>query len=474
MKINENLLIIVTGRLSQIIIMLVSIRLVTTLLSPLEIGNYYIIFALMAFYNLVFLNPIETYMNRHLNKWKDDENLLNSLFIYYVLLLFMAILSIPISIIIYNIFNYHDNFNMLLFILFIFISIIISSAHRKIIYGLNTLHYRKEFMLYLITTLVLGLGFSVLLTYYFPFALGWLFGLVFAELILLYSIYKIYIKNNNLNLLYIKEKLTKRKIKEIIYFSYPIAMTTFLMWGQNTSYRLIIDMRYSAEILGIIAVGFAVSSAVFNAIQSISMQYFNPIFLTKIHNANRDERTQAWNNMAEQITPIYVLTLIFTVSLSQVLVNLLVDEQLHSVYIYTMIGAGIEFFRVMTNLLVNVSQSEYKTKSTILPFLFGFTIVIVSFLTIDFTEQYYMIAFVLLFAYLIVYMNMYINMKKILYIKYNIDLLKLFTISIPFLSIFAINNSNNILYNFLLLTIYGLYYLYAIIYILNYNKGKTK
>ena len=51
-----------------------------------------------------------------------------------------------------------------------------------------------------------------------------------------------------------------------------------------------------------------------------------------------------------------------------ILITILVDSRFHDSYIFTMVGAGIEFFRVITNLLNNVSQSERQTYNTILPF----------------------------------------------------------------------------------------------------------
>ena len=86
----------------------------------------------------------------------------------------------------------------------------------------------------------------------------------------------------------------------------PIGLTTFLMWGQNTAYRFIVDYQYSAEVLGFLAVGLGVASAVFSSIESISMQYFNPIFLKDILDATKEQRAKAWNNMARRIVPIYI------------------------------------------------------------------------------------------------------------------------------------------------------------------------
>lgn len=454
--------------------MLISIRLVTTLLTPSEIGNYYILFALMAFYNLVFMNPIETYINRNLILLKETNNLLNIIFVFLIWCVLIAFISIPISIFIYDKFEYIDNFEISVFLIFIFISLIISSLYRKIIFGLNILGYRKKFMIYFVLTLLVGLIISSLIViFYNNNAISWSSGLLISEFLFLFIIFKLFIQKNTLNIRYIKDKLTKERLGKILWFSLPIGITTFLMWGQNTAYRLVVDYYYSSEILGVIAVGLAVSSAVFNAIQSIAMQYFNPIFLKNIHNATKDERTKAWNNMAKQIVPIYILAAFFTISMSQVLINILVDEKFHDVYIYTIFGVGIEFFRVMTNLLINVSQSEYKTYSTIKPYVVGFIMSLGLIIVVDFGTDYYMIPLVLSIAYSLVYLYMYISMKKILDIKYNISIKHIVLISLPFLSSVFFTITDNIVQNIGILSLYGFYFIGTVFYILS-NRNKYK
>jgi O-antigen/teichoic acid export membrane protein len=362
---NKDLIILVTGRVMQIVIMLVSVRLLTSFLTPEEVGNYYIILAYLAFFNLVLLNPFGMYFTRHLLHWQKNHNLLNALFVFIIWIILVSIISIPISIVLHGWLGYESKFGLAFFVVYIAVAIFISTTHRNVIGGTNTLGYRKEFVVYLISTLLLGLFFSVGIVYfYYHHALGWLYGIIISETMMLVPIVKFFIQNNRLSTQKIKQRLSKEKIKTILLFSLPIGLTTFLFWGQTIAYRFIIDYKYSTEVLGFIAVGLGVSSAVFSAIESISMQYFNPIFLKKILDASKAERSQAWNEIARQIVPIYILTAFFTIAMSEVLVKILIDHKFHGAYIYTMVGVGFEFFRVMTALFYIVSQSEYKTSLT--------------------------------------------------------------------------------------------------------------
>jgi O-antigen/teichoic acid export membrane protein len=463
-NISKDLSIIIIGRVLQIIIMLVSFRLLTTFLTPEEVGNYYIILALVAFFNLVLLNPSGMYFNRHLLQWQRSKNLLNALFVFILWIVIVAIASIPISIFVYGWLGYATKFGLDLFLIYIFTAILISTIHRNVMYGTNTLGYRKEFVMYLISTLLIGLICSVSIIHlYHSLALSWLMGIILSEALMLHLIFKFFIQKNKLNIQKIKITLNKDKVQKILIFSLPIALTTFLMWGQNTAYRFLVDYQYSAEVLGYLGIGLGISGSIFASIEAISMQYFNPIFLKNILDSSKKKRTEAWNSMAKQIVPIYILASFFTIAMSEVLISIVASEKFHDSYVYIMFGVVIEFFRVMTNLLNNVSQSEYKTTETIKPYLVGFVISLGLLSNIDFGTNYFMIPLVLGLSYFLVFIYMYSNMKKMLDIKYDVNILKTILFSLPFLMVYFINVTDiNLVLNLLVVSTFGLYFLFVV------------
>jgi len=460
----KDLKIIILGRVLQIGITLFSIRFLTTFLSPEEVGNYYLLLALMAFFNLVLLNPPGMYFSRHLLEWQRSKQLLNALSVFIGWMLVVIILAMGVLLLVYDVLDYKSKFELTVFLVYILGSIIISTIHRNVLFGSNTLGFRKEFVIYLLLTLMLGLIFSSLIvTVYYPYALGWLLGVLLSELLLVYFIFKFFIQDNILDIQKIKTTLTKERLKKILFFTFPIGITTFLMWGQTIAYRFLVDSYYSAEVLAYIAVGLGIAASVFGSVESIAQQYFNPIFLKSILDASREKRAEAWNRMAEQIVPIYLFTAFFTLALAEVLINILVDHKFHDAYIYVMVGVMVEFFRVMSNLLNSVAQSEYRTTSTVKPYLVGFVISLGLLSSMDFSENYLMIPVVLGFAYLCVFIYMYLNMKQILEIKYEVNWLKVCFLSLPFGMIYFINLEQSSLWmNLVILAGFGLYYLLAI------------
>jgi len=459
---NNQLGILIVGRVLQIIIMVASIRILTTILSPEELGNYYLATAILTFFNLVLLNPPGMYFGRHLLHWQESKNLLNAIFLFILWMFAVAVVTIPLLFILFEYMGYADKFSFKLFLLFITLAMLISTTHRNVMYGTNTLGHKKEFVISLIATLILGLTVSSSLTYFYnATSLNWLFGIVVSEAMALYFIFRLFTLNNKLNIKKIKETIKKERIIKILKFCVPIAITTFFMWGQNLSYRFIVDYKYSAEMLAYIAVGFGISAAVFGSIESLVMQYFNPIFLKDILNTTKEQRAEAWNKMASYVVPIYILTTVFAVTMAELLITLLVDSKFHGAYYYVMLGALFEFFRVMTGLLNNVAQAEHKTAFTIKPYLVGFTVSIGLLVLCDFQERIIMVPVVMVIAYYLVFFIMHIQMKKLLNIKVTIVSKKLSLLIIPFSVIYFLPELISIYSNIFLLFIFSLYFLFA-------------
>ena len=149
--------------------------------------------------------------------------------------------------------------------------------------------------------------------------------------------------------------------------------------------------------------------------------------------------------------------------MSEVLINILVDKKFHESYIYTMLGVGVEFFRVMTNLVYNVSQSERKTKYTVKPYLLGFIVSLGILIVTNFGTNYFMIPIVLGGAYFLVFIYMYSNMKKLLDIHIEVKMLKMLLLTLPFSIVYFIDVASlGTALNLFVISTFGIYFLYVI------------
>lgn len=277
--VDKDLVLLISGRVLQVLIMLISIRGITYFLSPEELGNYYLLLAIVAFYNLVALNPIGMYFSRHLILWQQQRKLRRAISLLSLWIIVVCIVSWPATILLFKFMQYERYFDLSVFIAFLSCAILISAIHRNLLYSLNTLGRRKFFVYILCLTLALGVAFSLLFNVIFtPSALLWLFGIILSEMIFIPVLLRNFTSGqpNTLKPLFIE--LSRLNYRKIIAFSVPIAATTLFMWGQNLSYRLILETYYGLDLLALIAVGFSITTAIFNSVEAIITQYYYPIF----------------------------------------------------------------------------------------------------------------------------------------------------------------------------------------------------
>lgn len=462
------------GKIIQILVVLVSLKILTTMLDEKEVGNYYLLLTLLTLFNFIFFNPLGQYYERHLIKWENNKNLSNATNIILLLRFCATLVCVFLAFIIYQFLEYDKYYSLINFLFFIFISLI-SGIHGVFLSAINILGFRIKFTFYMCFTLFLGLILSYLIVnYYNKTAIGWLYGIAVAQFIFSFFLYKYVVRNHSFSIEKIKMILKKEYIKEIVIFIIPVTITLFLQWGQNTSYRFIIENKYSLEILAFIAIGLTVSSSIFGAIESLATQYYNPIYLRKITNASKEIRTQSWNELASYMMPIYFLLTVYTIILSPYLTNLLVAEKFSNAYIYVMFGAIIEFFRVITNLIYTISQSEVKTNTTIIPYGIGFIFTITSISIFDVTDNFWLIPFLLCISNGMIFLLLLNRMKKLLNIKIDIiNILKSFFYILPISSIFFINNDKTIFQSILVIGLSGIYLLFITYKILK-RKGSIE
>ena len=459
---DKGLIYIVTARIFQVIISFLSLKLLTFYLSVDEVGNYYLLLTILSFFNLVFLNPPATYFKRSILEWKKTNNLLNNFFILVLWIIIVGFSSIFVTIYLYSLAGYDTKFRLDLFSTYFFLSIIIGTTFRNLLNGINILGKRKFFSIYLILSLVFGIIFSVIFINVFNArSIFWLLGFTFSEVILIFFLFKSF-DNSKIVLNNILKHFSKIKIKRILKFCLPIGFTTFLIWGQDMAYRFIVDFKYSTEILAEIAVGLAISSSVFSSIEIISNQYFNPIYLKKILGVNKFGRTNAWNQLARNLTPIYFLALIFTICSSEILIQILTDKKYTQSFIFVVLGSFKEFFRVMTNLVNKVSAWEYNTIYTIKPFLIGITITMFLLFSFDFNDHLYMIPLSLAVAYFVIFIISFLQMKKLLPIEIKIPTIKILLLSLPLNIMWFISNQISLIMSIFYMVVFGLYFLYCI------------
>jgi O-antigen/teichoic acid export membrane protein len=289
---------------------------------------------------------------------------------------------------------------------------------------LNILNRRTSFIVFTIMTLSLGLAFSVVIVRFSSAeALGWLNGQLVA-LGLIAGAAFLYFKRvfgDRLNLGHIKQLINGQNLNPVMVFALPLCLTNFFMWGQNQSYRLIVEKNIGLEFLGMLGLGLSISSNVATAVESIIQQLYYPGYYREISTYDAEQRTHAWNRMAQLVLPIYASLTIMVSCLAPFMVNILASRKFSEAFIFVVYGAWIELFRMTTNLLASVAHAEMQTKYLVKAYFAGGLMAVCgTYFASRWQEYHQFIPLVLVVSGFFTLSVMYVEMKKLARFKIGI------------------------------------------------------
>ena len=174
---NKDFLLITSGRVIQGLIGVVSVRVLTSLLSPAEVGNYFLILSIVGLCVLTLVSPFGMYVNRRLHKWDAEGNLLGRLAAGNLYLAAIAIFSMLAVLVLNRSFGVGNSIPLAGFMCVAGLYAYVSTGNQTVVPALNMLGNRKAFVFYTAATLILGLTFSTAFSLVFSrTALAWLSG----------------------------------------------------------------------------------------------------------------------------------------------------------------------------------------------------------------------------------------------------------------------------------------------------------
>ncbi|MFS1539934.1 MAG: hypothetical protein ACL7BU_16000 [Candidatus Phlomobacter fragariae] len=448
-KYDYNFIILLLGRLFQVLITFITLRVLTTIFTKSELGIIYYIIALQSFYSLFFINPFGQFFNRNIINWYNSGMIIFFLKRQLSYISFIAIFAV-ITLILIGFLNVVK----LSFGQFFLVGLLIlsQSINQTIIPLLNMIGKHKAFVSLNLLTSIISLLLSLCIVYFFDKKSEcWLYGIVFANLFISFFAFnylsfilkektvklnlctKILLNNNNNN--------NNNNILNIIRFSLPISIATLFMWYLNSGYRIQVENNFGLAYLALIGLGLSISNQVFNIVESILTQYLTPNLYRRIErNKSKNEIEMLFNDYLNLIIPLYLSIAIFLSFSIKNLLPFVVNESFTVGYVIIILGAWIELARVVTNALALASQIEHKTSYFIPAYFGGSIFLMISFYI--FPIQGSLVCFNLLFANLIVLVLMGIMMKKV--INFTLSWVKVFKIilySIPSSLFFYYANS---------------------------------
>lgn len=434
---NKDFLLITSGRVVQTLIGVLSVRILTSLLSPTEVGNYFLILSIVGFCVLTLVSPFGMYINRKLHKWDAEGNLLRRFALGNVYLAAVSLFSVLAVLLLSRVVGVGGSISLPAFMLLVGGYTYVSTANQTVIPALNMLGNRRAFVFCTVATLTLGLTLSsVVVLTYSRTAISWLSGQAMAmgavgAAAMLYLRRKVSVVTPGPML---PARFSLLELSPALSFAWPLAITYFFMWSQSMSYRLILERSIGPEFLGLIGVGLGIAAGMSAAVESIAQQFYLPLFYKQISGGGRAERTEAWDRLSKATLPLYLSFAIMVSCTAPFILKLLAGAKFNHAFLFLICGAWFEFFRMITNILASVAHSEMHTGHLIKSYLIGALIVVLGTLySVALPNYAVLIPATLVFSGLVMSCVMYYDMKKLMRLRiFTKEMTFSFLLSVPF------------------------------------------
>ncbi len=368
---------IALGRLAQVVLMVLTLKVATSMLPPYEMGRVFLIGTIVSFFTLSFISPVGMFLNRRLHAWDVEGSVRHYLnyFWLYLLLVSLVAVIIVLALIKFKFIDPHgESFALLILIFF---TLLITPVNQVVIPNLNLLGYRTLFVCFSLGTIALSLVIASLIIFYTqPKAELWLFGILTGQLLVSMfgwnSFYKI-INNSPESKTF--DKIYVKDIKVVWRFAWPILICSGFSWVQSQGYRFYMAEIFGLTNLGLFVAGYGVSAGIMSAAESVLSAYFQPTFYKEISDSNKAQQQLAWAAYAEGVLPSLILACSFIAALSPELTKLFLGESFKGSSTFIVWGCFAELFRLISYVYGMAAHAKMKTHALILPNLVGAIIV---------------------------------------------------------------------------------------------------
>lgn len=459
-----SLIVIAGGRILQIIVSLLAVRVFTSLLSASEVGNLYLINSILALFGLALLNPVGMYFYRKLNRWVEEGEFWNRFLLFTAYIALVAFTSSFVVLFMQKVLGVGGGIDLSMLVLFVMAYLFFNTWNQTSIALLNFLDHRISFVLLSLATSVGGLFCAAFLVNRYPSALVWLSGLLAAQAMLTFAALAWLAKAVRPTFHYqaVSAVVTPENVGQIFRFILPLAFTTLLTWTQTQSYRLIVEQRIGLEFLGQIGLGLSIAANIAAAVESIVHQAYMPVFYREINSTDHDVRTAACNRMFQMTIPLYLGLSLFVSCLAPFLVSILAHGKFAGAFIFVIFGAWIELFRMITGILSTAAHSEMQTGYLVRAYLWGGLLAIIGVVAATFGSRHdLLIPSALLVSGIVTMAVMYRQMHRIIRVKVGIrTIIRAGLLSVPFaLASLFYGFRDNIIVSLAVTALFGVYFL---------------
>ena len=369
------MIVILLGRLGQMILALAAMRFATTFLSPDEMGRMTLILTVTAFFSLLLVSPAGMFITRRLHAWYESGKLMIYFRYHLVFLLAVSVFAAFAIWLLVALGLLSINVEQGWLIVLVGSSLVLTTTNQTTISALNFLGYRSWFVWLALLTGAAGLLASFLLVIGISKEANiWIIGVIIGQAIggslgwiVLLRKFKVTETNQERH----SYKDLPRLIPAVFSFVWPLTLTLALAWTQNQWYRFAFEERLGIYALGLFVTGFGISAGIIGALEATLTAYLLPSLYKQINKAENDGWIRAWSEYAAIVYSILLMFVVYICCLAPELTRILVGPMYQSAVKYVAWGALVELFRVSAGIIALVAHAKMKTKLLLWPGIIG-------------------------------------------------------------------------------------------------------
>ena len=463
----RDIVVIGIGRFIQMAITFVMIKVISIYLSTEHVASFLLIIAILNYFSLTWVNPMGQYVNRRLHSWHDNKTVIKNFFLYNYYIIAVSLISMFVTYILKVTIGIVGNVDTLWLVVVVTVGVYCLNLTFTIVPALNMFGFRVAFVVFSSLWQLFSILLSVLsINLFGARAEIWLLGQIVSQavfsLISFWYLKKVLGEGYGFKFHGTFSSLGKEKLRQLAAFCLPMSVSTGLMWILYDSFRFIVEKAVSLDYLGRLSMGIYIAAKIGAAVETLIQQVLFPNYYHDINSNNLHDRQKAWYQLSHMALPIIITTTIYSIALSPFLMRILGSSKFYSSYYLIAFGAVVYFFRMMSNIISMVSQSEYQTKSLIVPYLSGALVTTTLVIILSDTKHHEtLIPLGLIIGGAVTFAVMFVKMRKILSIT--IDLILCFKVLLCsfvfFISAIFYQHSGSLEWSLGIITLLGLYFL---------------
>ena len=364
------MLITLIGRFVQFVLMFASVKIMTHLLTPTEMGKVALITTTTSLFALFLVNPVGMFINRRMHAWVDAGSFRSyfGLFVGY-----LAAVSLVAAVALLG--AYHFGFDLggarLPWALALICgSLLFNTIATTLVQALNMVQRVRAFTVLTLGTLITSLGLSVWLNHAgVPSGERWLAGTLLGQTLFGIIAYIVFFRRPCQG--YAPLRIGGVQWSAMLAFCWPIGLAVLLQWLHMQGYRFLLADRFGLAQLGLYAAGYGVAASLISAMETLLTTWYQPIFYRMANSTDAAQRDRAWSTYASVMLPVSALGMTALVAVSPSLPKVLLGEAFHDAGRYVMLGALAEWARMLVGLVGLNAHRHMSTRRLIAPNLCG-------------------------------------------------------------------------------------------------------